>query len=83
MGLADFVQENPTPPRGTPCWLCHIPEAAEINAAKRDKTATVPQMRSWLLNEKGYADDEARPSRFTNHFQQSHHLRWPDGKTAA
>lgn len=79
MALSDFVQENPTE-RGTRCWLCYLPEAAEINAAKRDRTASVPQMIGWLVKERGYPEADVRPPRFTNHFQTKHHIRWPDGR---
>lgn len=79
--LATFAKENPTY-RGVPCWACHIPEAPEVNAAKRDKTATVAQMVAWLIAEKGYSEDDARPPRLTNHFQAGHHRLWPNGKSA-
>lgn len=78
--LASFAKEAPTE-RGVRCWVCFIPEAAEINAAKRERTATVTQMVGWLVADKGYATEEARRPRLTNHFQARHHERWPDGRT--
>lgn len=78
--LASFAKESPAPIKGVRCWACHLPEAAELNAAKRDGTATVTQMVSWLIEDKGYSEDEARRPRLTNHFQGKHHERWPDGK---
>ena len=77
--LITFAKTAPT--RRTACWLCSVPEAAEINAAKRERTATVTQMVAWMIHEQGYSEDEARVARFSNHFQAKHHERWPDGRT--
>ena len=77
--LSEFVEENPTV-RGVRCWACYIPEAGEINSAKRDKTATVTQMIRWLVEKKGYSDIDARVPRLNNHFQQGHHTAYPDGR---
>lgn len=79
--LATFAKEKPQAVRGTPCWTCYLPEAAELNAAKTNGTASLPQMIAWLIEERGYTQDEARRPRLTNHFQSKHHERWPSGRT--
>lgn len=78
--LATFASEAPQPVRGVRCWACYLPEAAELNAAKRNNTATLPQMVAWLVEDRGYDPEEARRPRLTNHFQAQHHQRWPDGR---
>lgn len=79
--LASFAKESPAATRGVPCWVCSIPEVAEINAAKTTGAATVTQMIAWLIEDRGYADTEARRPRLSNHFQSKHHELWPNGRT--
>lgn len=74
MALAEYAKQNPTH-RGSPCWVCSLPEVAEINACKLEQTATTTQMIAWLTQEKGYAPEDARVARFNHHFQAGHHRR--------
>lgn len=72
MDLTEFAESRPTK-QGRPCWTCSLPERAEIDAAKRDRTVSVPQIIDWLVEVKGYDPAEARRSRLENHFQSGHH----------
>ena len=52
---------------GPPCWLCGIPERAEVDeAAKRGVPVTV--ILRWLKEKKNHA--EASRSRVSNHIRE-------------
>lgn len=79
--LTEFAEANPGPVRGSVCWTCHLPQARQINAAKRDRLVSVPQMLKWLVHDQGIPATEARASRLYNHFQAQHHVLYPDGRS--
>lgn len=80
-GLLEFAASQPTVARR--CWVCSIPEAAEINQARLAseeliaKTngarggVSVPATLRWLQDVRGYSD--ATLPRLNNHFTRGHH----------
>lgn len=66
MGLTDYKRR-----RG--CWVCGLPERAEIDAARREHHMGPDAVLAWLLEEKGYERDRGMRSRINNHFQARHH----------
>lgn len=60
-------------PKGTPCWLCGIPEKAEVEQAVLAGTVSKAAATRWLRDVCGYP--EATANRVDNHF--ANHVRRP------
>ena len=71
--------------QGPGCWLCTIPEVAEVNAHLRGDGRPdgkpIPRSRilKWLREECGY--ETVTEHKVSNHYTQGHHTRFPDGQT--
>lgn len=65
MELTEFAKAHPTQ-RGSKCWLGGLPELEEIEAAYA-RGIGPKVIQKWLVEEKGYGEDEARYGRVTNH----------------
>ena len=63
--LADFAAAYKAP-TGMKCWLCGIPERAEIDAQIMAGVGPAP-IQQWLLRVCGYPKDEATRNRVENH----------------
>jgi hypothetical protein len=72
LSLEAFAAKNPAKGPGRPCWACIIPEAEEINSARRQEVA-ITVIRDWLIKEKGYEPGIATSNRLTHHFSNSRH----------
>ena len=73
--LEAFAAKRPKRAPGRPCWACGIPEAEEINSARR-KEITLRTIRDWLIEQKGYAPEVVTMTRLQNHFGvMRHHER--------
>lgn len=72
-GLVEWVNAHPVPVR--PCWLCNIPEAAEVNAARQQQPpVAITRIQRWLIEEKGYPETVCTYGRVVKHFDRRHHL---------
>jgi hypothetical protein len=65
-GLAEYAAED-NAANGVPCWLCNLPERAEVEAAFRGGVRKTT-IRRWLEQECGYGK-QATDNKV------SHHLR--------
>ena len=73
--LRDRVAREPRPHHdGGGCWFCRLPEdvRAQVDEAKRNRTATAQQTLTWLVEDLGYED--ATFGKLHYHFQSRHHL---------
>lgn len=66
--LADYVKEKRAEKKKAACWLCSIPEAAEVSKARAAKVQ-IPEIIEWLKLI-GYAD--ATKGKVRNHFESRH-----------
>ena len=72
--LDEFVKANPAHHGGAGCWTCGLPEAEDLNKARRDRAANVMQMVGWL---KSRGHDDATRSKLDYHFANGHHKLEP------
>ena len=59
---------------GTTCWVCGIPERAEIDIALR-KNTSIGVIHRWLLDVRGYSRADATRRKIENHRNKGHHER--------
>lgn len=69
--LLEFAKANPGT-RGRTCWLCLIPERAEVEKGHLDGVL-VPVIIRWLKG-RGYTDADATRNRIHYHFGNDHHI---------
>jgi hypothetical protein len=51
---------------GTQCWACGLPERQEIDAAFL-KGTSIGVIRRWLIDVRGYSQNDATRSKLENH----------------
>lgn len=85
LSLEAFVTANPAASR---CPVCVLPQAGEVNAARRADQArqggrfrfTVPKILAWLAKEHGITTISA--AQLQNHFSRRHHEEARNGGKA-
>lgn len=68
--LAEYAASRPDP-RSTPCFICGIPQAPEVNEGYRGGTKQTV-IFEWLANDCGYGD-KVSINKLNRHFRAGHH----------
>ncbi len=69
LSLTDFVERKQQANKHVKCWLCHIPQVEEVEAAAASGV-TRTDIVDWLQSEEGCNyGDEATLAKVTNHLK--------------